>query len=349
MKVDYIIVGQGLAGSFLAWELIHLGQRVMVVDREDPVTSSKVAGGICNPLAGKALRLSNTTKAALPIAQKFYWDAEEAMNQKLFHHTRMLRVFQNATQHTAWNERATDPEYSNFWESADCIPSDLLAPHGLVEVKQSGWLDTSLFLASFQNWLMERISYAVCPVDASTVDFSNHSVKWRNIDARGVVFCEGWALKENPLLQPVQADPAKGEILTIDCPALAQETRILHSGVWMIPLGGGKFRVGSNYDHDFEDLSPTESAKIQIIDRLKNLIRADFEIIDHQAAARPVIRRGIPSLGAIPNKPGGFVFNGLGSKGSLVGPYYAKMLADYLIDHKPLAKEIDVAQQFDFG
>ncbi|NOU04706.1 MAG: NAD(P)-binding protein, partial [Hyphomicrobiaceae bacterium] len=42
---DTIIVGQGLAGTTLAWRLVDAGQRVLMFDPAEAVTSSKIAAG----------------------------------------------------------------------------------------------------------------------------------------------------------------------------------------------------------------------------------------------------------------------------------------------------------------
>ena len=54
-----MICGQGLAGTLLAWELVRLGSRVVVVDPGETVTSSKVAAGIVTPITGKRVALSH--------------------------------------------------------------------------------------------------------------------------------------------------------------------------------------------------------------------------------------------------------------------------------------------------
>ena len=50
---DVIIVGQGLAGTTLAWHLREAGQRVLVIDACEPVTSSKIAAGLITPITGQ--------------------------------------------------------------------------------------------------------------------------------------------------------------------------------------------------------------------------------------------------------------------------------------------------------
>ena len=55
---DAIIVGQGLAGTTLAWCLLEAGLSVLVTDREEEVTSSKIAAGLITPITGQRLALS---------------------------------------------------------------------------------------------------------------------------------------------------------------------------------------------------------------------------------------------------------------------------------------------------
>ena len=51
MKVDYLIIGQGLAGSLLAWELIQRRCSVVVVDNGNE-NASQIAAGLINPITG---------------------------------------------------------------------------------------------------------------------------------------------------------------------------------------------------------------------------------------------------------------------------------------------------------
>src|ERR1700754_85545 len=55
---DFVIVGQGLAGTALAWHLRWRRFRVLVLDRRDAVTSSRVAAGLLTPITGKRLALT---------------------------------------------------------------------------------------------------------------------------------------------------------------------------------------------------------------------------------------------------------------------------------------------------
>ncbi|RYD33523.1 MAG: hypothetical protein EOP86_13170, partial [Verrucomicrobiaceae bacterium] len=67
-----LILGQGLAGTLLAWHLHWLGQRVLILDREEADTSSKVAAGIVTPITGKRVAVSPGVEEFLPEAMACY-------------------------------------------------------------------------------------------------------------------------------------------------------------------------------------------------------------------------------------------------------------------------------------
>jgi flavin-dependent dehydrogenase len=53
-----LIVGQGLAGTALAWRLWERGVPFVVVDRDEAVTCSKIAAGLVTPITGMRLNLN---------------------------------------------------------------------------------------------------------------------------------------------------------------------------------------------------------------------------------------------------------------------------------------------------
>ena len=53
MEYDFIIVGQGIAGTVLADHLIGSGFKILVIDESGLSNSSRVAGGLFNPITGR--------------------------------------------------------------------------------------------------------------------------------------------------------------------------------------------------------------------------------------------------------------------------------------------------------
>ena len=50
-KYDFIIVGQGLAGTLLAHDLLDSKKRILIIDKHLKASASKVAGGLMNPIS----------------------------------------------------------------------------------------------------------------------------------------------------------------------------------------------------------------------------------------------------------------------------------------------------------
>ena len=71
MPVEVLIVGQGLAGSLLAWQLIEHGFRVLVID-DGAENASQVAAGLINPVSGLRLLKTADSETLLAAAHALY-------------------------------------------------------------------------------------------------------------------------------------------------------------------------------------------------------------------------------------------------------------------------------------
>ena len=131
---------------------------------------------------------------------------------------------------------------------------------------------------------------------------------------------------------------AKGEILTLRATGW-DETRIrIGAGGWLVPLGSGLFKAGSTYEWDsWMNLRPRQEDTGGADHRSTR--RAAFEVIAHEAGVRPILRRSEPLIGPIGG--GDWMFNGLGSKGSLYAPGIARRLADWIEDGIEPEAEVD--------
>src|SRR5258708_21923737 len=85
IKVDHIIVGQGLAGSCLAIQLLNRGKKIMVFDEPEKNRASKVAAGLFNPVTGKRMTKSWKADEIFPCLFQFYSEAEKLLSNKFFH------------------------------------------------------------------------------------------------------------------------------------------------------------------------------------------------------------------------------------------------------------------------
>ena len=83
-KTDYIIVGQGLAGSILALTLLKKGKSVVVIDNATQNTASKIAAGLYNPVVFKRLVKSWLADDLLPYMDEFYPEMEKLLGAEFY-------------------------------------------------------------------------------------------------------------------------------------------------------------------------------------------------------------------------------------------------------------------------
>ena len=142
---------------------------------------------------------------------------------------------------------------------------------------------------------------------------------------------------------------AKGDILTVRFHG-ALPVKCLHRGIWVVPTDQPNvFRIGSTYDWEALDGVPSASARQEIESKLTAFVRVPYTVIDHQAAVRPIIRESKALLGLHPEHDRLGFFNGLGSKGALHAPWFAKIFADFLVHAAALPAEFDIGSKFPAG
>lgn len=348
MKTDFLIVGQGLAGSLLAWHLLEAGSRVLVVDRDEEETSSKVAAGLVTPLAGARFRLPDGLEERLDYARSFYWGLEERSGLSLFHHRRIIRLFRSEDEARLWRDRLAegDSRYDRFHAPLVLEPGRLHAPFGGFEMKEGGWLDVPAFLEYTRQVLLERASYAIASLDPDDLSVGPAGVQWKNVSASGIIFCQGWRGARNRFFDWIPMRPTGGDILDLEIPELAGDPRIVNGGGWLVPVGGNRFRAGATYHHGARDTPSLELSREEVLAKIAALTPAVPEVTGHRRALRPTIRRSQVFLGTHPAHPRLAYFNGLGSKGTLNGPWHARLLAGHLLHGTPLPPECDLQVQF---
>ena len=347
MKTDFLIVGQGLAGSLIAWHLIEAGKRVLVVDRDEPETSSKVSAGLVTPLAGSRFHLPEGLEDRLDYARGFYWRIEEEAKKEFFHHRRIARLFRSEDEASYWRERVAseDSRYERFHAPLRIDTPPFIAPFGGFEMRDGGWLDVAAFLEHTRTMLLERASYAIARFDAGDLEIRTGGVLWKNFEASVVIFCEGWRGAGNRFFDWVPLRPSPGDILDLEIPSLTNEQRVVNKGGWLLPLGQGRFRAGSTYLHGPVEVEPSPSGRDEVLAKISGITTLEVQMTGHRRAIRPTIRRSQVFIGRHPSLSRIAFFNGLGSKGVLNGPWHAKRLAAHLVGGEALPPECDLALQ----
>jgi len=156
------------------------------------------------------------------------------------------------------------------------------------------------------------------------------------------VFCEGYKFYQNPFFNYIPLSPTKGEILIIKTKDLPN--CILSQGCFVMPIGDDKYVLGATYDRDNINQETTTTGREQLIEKLKNIGDFNFEIIEQRAGVRPTTHDRRPIIGPHPRYSNVFIFNGLGSKGVMLAPYFADELIQHITNGVELNNEVRVSR-----
>jgi glycine oxidase len=338
-----LIVGGGLAGVAVAWRLWERGVRFVVVDPELSETCSKIAAGLITPITGMHLTVNWRLPELLPVAREYYRGIEREVRQHLYHEVPCVRLLKNAREVKKWeskkdaaeNKAWVAPEQPNPLVNASVFNSDL----GGFEQRGSGWLDTAAYLAASREFFIKQRRWQQGSVLEETLHPDQDGVNWSGETYRFVVLCRGADGQANARFFPwLEWESARGVIAGVA--ADADESRIINRRVWMLPRDGA-WRVGSTYEFDFS--APIERSVEVLRTKLQDLLKVPFEITKAQMGIRPILKQRMLTLGTHPAHPRVAILNGLGSKGALQAPFFARMLVEHLLDGAKIDEEVDVA------
>jgi glycine/D-amino acid oxidase-like deaminating enzyme len=342
--VDYIIVGCGLAGIAFAEKALQNSKTIFIVNNNSQ-NSTKIAGGLYNPVILKRFSEVWHSTEQLELLDPFYKNLEEKLGVKLDYKLPLLRKFFSVEEQNNWFSASDKPNLSKFL-STSLVSSSytaLPAPFLLGEVLFSGFVDTALLQKTYIEFLKSMDWYYETTLEYSEIKINSDSIVYGNIQARHIVFAEGFGMIFNPFFSSLPLDGTKGELLLIKAPNLDLDV-IVKSAVFVIPLGNDFYKVGATYDWEDKTNVPTDAGKTELVTNLKELIQCDFEIIEHYAGVRPTVKDRRPLIGTHPIYKNVHVLNGLGTRGVMLAPEMANELFAHIEHKKPLDKNIDIAR-----
>jgi glycine/D-amino acid oxidase-like deaminating enzyme len=340
--LDYLIIGSGLAGISFSEIALKNGKSIRVLDNNSQ-NSSKIAGGLYNPVILKRFSEVGQAKEHLLVMNEFFAVLEEKLNTKLDFKTPILRKFFSVEEQNNWFA-ASDKINLAPYLSTQIISKkyqSIDSPFGYGEVMQTGYIDTALVLEKYKEYLLKEQLLIEDTFDYTLLEEEPNGIRYKDIQAKHIIFAEGFGIHANPYFKHLPLDGTKGELLIIKAPKLNLDV-IVNTSVFILPLGNDLFKIGATYNWEDKTNITTEEGKRELVERIKEIITCDFEIVNHFAGVRPTVKDRRPLVGTYKNHNSIHVLNGLGTRGVMLGPAMAKVLFDHIEYQKPLEKAIDI-------
>jgi len=326
-EADVLIVGQGIAGTLLAWECERAGIpfRLAAGAEGAPAMVSRVAAGIINPVTGQRLVKSWHIEAALPVARAAYREIESAWGVKVWREMRVRRIFKNERERRTGLEKTARGELAPYVVAAE---TDGLWIEGAARV------DLPVLLAAAQeHWTRAGLWRR------ETVDLVAETARYDL-----VVDCRGLAGALDPAWVTVPWEFSKGETVELAVAHLPEDV-IRNSGHWLLPVGEGAAWCGATHTPGVVDATPTADARKTLEGSAAQLLGGQlYTVTGHTAGVRVNLPDRHPVAGRHPVVARLGLLNGLGAKGALLAPMLARQWINHLEEGVPFDTAIDVAR-----
>jgi glycine oxidase len=351
---DVIVVGAGLIGLAIAFELAERGAVVRVYDRGEPVRAASWAGaGMLAPYAEEfddetLLQLCESSLARYPefvdrvrsaggvdphlhlngiVHGAFDWQAREHLKRR----AEVLRARGVGCEALDRDQTlAAEP-----WLGPNAVSALLIACEGYVDNRRLG-----------------RALLAACICrDVSVAQVQTLSVECSARRALGVRTelgfaaasavvnaCGAWAAHVGGIPQSarVPVEPVKGQMLALEAPIGLVRHATWLRGAYVVPRDDGRLLIGATAEHGRDDVRVTAGGIHQLLHAALDVAPAlaNFTVSETWAGLRPGTADGRPFIGRTPIE-GLFVAAGHYRNGILLTPVTAALIADSVEGREP--------------
>ncbi|MHA7056329.1 NAD(P)/FAD-dependent oxidoreductase [Aquimarina sp. M1] len=340
--IDYIIVGFGLAGLAFV-EKLEKNNKSYIVYENFSQKSSRVAGGLYNPVILKRFTLAWFASEQLALAVPFYKNIQEKLTTSLLFELPVLRRFNSVEEQNQWFEACDRPVLDRFLSphlirnENDAL--DISFHYG--KVNYTGRIDVKKMLSTYLKNIEKEKKLRKESFDYDHLVVADDIIEYKGVKARNIIFTEGYGIKKNPFFNYLPVLGNKGEYITIRSKQLELQEAV-KSSIFIIPLGKDLYKVGATYNNNDKTQETTKSAREELQDKLERFLKVPYQIVNQEAGIRPTTKDRRPLIGTHPLYKNMHIINGLGSRGILIGPYAAGKLYDLIENKKLLDKEIDI-------
>ena len=330
--VDCIIVGQGVAGTLLSFELMQAGLTVQVIDALQRNSASRVASGVINPVTGRRVVETWKIDELLPLAKNAYERISDWLSiERVARQVDVLAIHNSEQMKAAYEKRCREGSaYIRSVENDRRLEDDFKMAYGSHAVHPALLIDLQTLLSRYRDRLLQAGDLINAVFDWSALRVPEHAEEGvfyecgdLQMQAKWVISTEGTGAMQNPYFKDLAFRYNKGEALIIAVKGLSRKY-IYKLRYSIVPWGDQDlFWVGSTYAWEFEDDLPTASFKEAVLAFLDEVLRVPYEVAEHIASVRPASVDRRPFAGRHQRYPQIGVLNGLGTKGCSLAPYLA--------------------------
>ena len=347
MKVDYLVVGLGLAGSVLSYRLLKHKKTVVVIDQPQMKSSSMVAAGLFNPITGKRMVKTWLADRLFPELVVFYQEMEAFLHRRFFYQKPIYRPFNDIEEQNEWMGKSADPGFHQFIgriHQNSVYGNFIEDSFGGLELNYCGYVDIATLLSEFRRYLRSERILIERTFEEEKLIFDGHGAKYEDIEAEAIILCDGPFIRSGNYFSWLPFRKVKGELLIIE--PKEPVPVILNRGLFVLPIENGYCKVGSTYDWKDRSWEVTEKGALALKERLNVFFKKHYKVKSQVAGIRPATLDRRPFIGTHPEFDRLKIFNGFGTKGVSLMPYFSEKFCNFLSNGKELPEEVNINRYF---
>ena len=342
MIVDYLIIGQGITGTWLSYYLEKANKSFIVIDNDNSNSASRVAAGIINPVTGRRIVKTWMIDELLAFLVPAYEALGNELGLKALEQKSLIDFHPTPQMKIAFDERVKENADFLFypkdqWQYQQAFNYDF----GFGEVDPCYVVNLKEILPAWRKKLLSNNQILEEDFEINELNHADAGITYKNVNAEKIIFCDGINSSQNPFFKTLPFALNKGEVIFIESDHIPS-THIFKKGMMLTSIDKNLLWIGSNYLWEFPDDKPTEQFRTQTELLLKTWLKFPFKIVDHKASIRPANIERRPFVGFHPTYKNIGILNGMGTKGCSLAPYFAKQLTGHLIYANEILAEADI-------
>jgi len=363
--VHVIVVGAGVVGCAIAYELAARGAQVRVVDsRGSGRGATRASAGILAPyIEGHSAALLRLGVCSLDQYDGFLARVTRDAGRSVeYRRTGTLQVALDDAEAEGLLNRSRALEDAGvahtFFES-DAVRR--LEPHltdavrtGLL-IQQHGYVAAAALVSALVDAASSRgATFSTAQVQVIDDDRGALRVVTSEgaVAAESVVIAAGsWSGTVSvPPAPPAPVKPVRGQLLHLRLPQTALSSVVWGTGCYLVPWQDGSMLVGATVEDAGFDENVTVDGIRRLIESGERLVPAlrSAAFVDARAGLRPAAVDELPIIGASSSRRGVYYATAHYRNGVLLAPLTAMLMADLVIDGRE-RPELELVRPDRFG
>ncbi len=346
MQVDFLIIGQGISGTWLSYYLQKENKSFLVIDNNNRLAPSRIAAGIINPVTGRRHVEVWMAGEILPFARNAYSKLGDELQITAISQKDIIDFFPTAQMRLSFQQRVEEKGgYVTLDESMGDLRQWFNYDFGYGQISPVFTAHLESILPAWRKKLHQENRLLEETFKSDELNITKETIRYKGITALNIIFCDGNSSAASSFFNRLPFAPNKGEALIVEIPGLPAD-QIYKKGMLLTPLQGmaDSWWVGSNYAWVFDNGDPTTEFRIKTEALLKHWLKVPFTTREHLCGIRPATIERRPFVGLHPQYPLVGILNGMGTKGCSLAPFFARQLSDHLLYNKAISPEADIAR-----